>query len=224
MRLTLFVIFLAACGGGSGTSTLADAPDTIPPDQRYEPWTVGAVWSYKLSDPKGVIAPATNKLTTVMPMQDVGGLNAGKQAFVVHIEKLVGSKDVWETFSGDLDIRYKTKFYDANGTLTSTDEDKPYRLKLDETMAHVAPGATYTESFNETTTAPNQAPTSSAKSYTWKVISATEQVTVPAGTYTCLHVQRDDGTGPQDYWYARSVGKVKETGGSQIEELMSYTP
>lgn len=197
---------------------------TIAPEESYEPWTVGAVWSYKLTDPKNTSNTASGKKTTIMPMEDVGGVNAGKQAFLVHIEKLDGSKDVWETYWGDLDIRYKTKFYDASHNLTSTDEDQPYRLKLDETVAHTAPGARFTESFTETTTLPGQPPSPKQKTYTWTVISATEQVTVPAGTYTCLHVQRDDGTGPQDYWYAKGVGKIKETGGSQIEALESFTP
>ena len=57
------------------------------------------------------------------------------------------------------------------------------------------------------------------------MISNTESVTVLAGTYTALHVQRTSSTGTiQDYWYARGVGKLKETGsGAQDEELMSFT-
>jgi hypothetical protein len=52
-------------------------------------------------------------------------------------------------------------------------------------------------------------------------------VTVPAGTFTTVHVQRVSGSGStkqKDYWFAKGVGKVKETGGGQQnEELMSYS-
>ena len=50
-------------------------------------------------------------------------------------------------------------------------------------------------------------------------------LTVPAGTFTCLHLHKvgtDDSTAQKDYWFARGVGKIKESGG-QTEELASYS-
>lgn len=218
---------LVGCGGsdpGTGVDAApnpnVDAPSNVA--QRYLPWKVGSVWSYKLTDPKGVMPAALNKKTTIMAEMDVGGVHAGKTAFLVHVEQLNGSKDVFETISGDQDIRYKTIHYGLTGQMTSTDVDTPYRLKLDESNAHVVTGATFTQMFTETTT--GQGAGTAAKSENWQVISDSEQVTVIAGTYTCLHVRRT-GSAPQDYWYARGVGKIKETGsGAQDEELMSYTP
>jgi hypothetical protein len=227
MRIVLvFALLGTACGGGnSGGTTDSGFPDApVDPAHRYEPWVVGAKWAYKLTDPKNASNVALNRMTTIEPMQDAGN---GKQAYLVHIEKLTGTKDVWETIDGDLDVRYKTVFFDnpqTPTTPTETDTDSPYRLKLDESLAHVTTGAMYQESFNETATKPGGQPSTKQKTYTWTVVSDSESVTVPAGTYSCLHVQRNDGSGPQDYWYARGVGKIKETGGGQIEELMSYTP
>jgi hypothetical protein len=233
MRKTTLALFTslvaAACGGsnpGSGVDAAPDPNVDAPsnPAMRYLPWKVGSVWSYKLTDPKGQIPDALNRLTTIMAEQDVGGVHAGSMAFRVHVEQLTGSKDVFETIAGDQDVRYKTIHYaDLAGTqMVSTDVDTPYRLKLDESMAHVVTGATFTQSFTETTT--GQGAGSGTKTENWQVISDNEQVTVIAGTYTCLHVRRT-GSSPQDYWYARGVGKVKETGsGAQNEELMSYTP
>ena len=66
---------------------------------------------------------------------------------------------------------------------------------------------------------------SRAKAETWTVVSTAETVTVPAGTFTCLHLRRmatDDPQTQKDYWFARGVGKVKESGG-QLEELSKYT-
>jgi hypothetical protein len=230
MKIALVISLTIGCGGSSSTGADANGPDAIPdaptdPSMRYEPWTVGSTWSYKLTDPRAQIQPRLNAPTTVMAKQDVGGLNAGKMAFLVHIEKLQGSKDVWEAPVGDLDVRYKTTFYDQANALTETDYDQPYRLKLDEGLLHVAAGAHYSETFTETVTKVGMPPTTKSQSDDWTVISANEQVTVIAGTFTCLHVQRNNPAkpGPQDYWYARGVGKIKETGGGQDEELMSYT-
>ncbi|MCX5745305.1 MAG: hypothetical protein NT062_22745 [Proteobacteria bacterium] len=226
---------LVACGSSNPGSNTIDANGgngDAPPDpnvdaptdpaQRYEPWKVGSVWKYKLTDPSGVLPPAMNKATTIMAEMDVGGVHAGKLAYLVHVEQLTGSKDVYETFLGDLDVRYKTIHFDQASAMVSTDVDTPYRLKLDESMAHVVTGATFSQTFTETTTGAGAG--SKSKTENWQVISDSEQLTVIAGTFTTLHVRRT-GSKPQDYWYARGVGKVKETGsGAQDEELMSFTP
>lgn len=219
----------AGCGGDSGGTSDPDAaggPDgsTLPPGQRYEPWVAGAEWSYKLTDPTNVLPPALGKKTTVMAPRDVGGIHAGKSASFVHVEQMVGTKDVYETYVGDLAVRYKTEFYDDVGTLTATDVDQPYRLRIDESPAHTVTGAQWSETFTETTTKPGMAPSTSTKTDQWRVVDAAEQVTVMAGTYTALHLRRTNTGGVQDYWFVRGVGKVKETGGGQEEELMSYTP
>jgi hypothetical protein len=217
IRISILLALVAACGSSSGDGTDGNGSGA---GDRYEPWTTGAVWSYKLSDPNNSANVAMNKLTTIMAPRDVGGVHAGKTAFLVHIEQLVGSKDVYETAVGDLDIRYESIFYDANGTMTSTDVDQPYRLKLDESAAHTMTGAQWSETFTETT-----AGSSKTKTEQWRVVSASESIAVIAGSYSALHVQRTSSGGTvQDYWYVRGVGKVKETGGGQTEELMSFTP
>jgi hypothetical protein len=223
MRTILLCFVLAACGG---SSTADDTPpgDGTPgdPAQRYEPWAEGNVWTYTLTDPKGVIPTATGKKTTVGAPADVGGPHAGQTAFLVHVEQLTGSKDVYETIDGDLDIRYESTFYDAGGTVTSSDVDQPFRLKLDESAAHTTTGATFSTTFTETTD--GGAP--STKTENWRVVSDSEAITVTAGTFSALHIQRTSSSGKiQDYWYVRGVGKVRETGsGAQEEELESFTP
>jgi hypothetical protein len=51
-------------------------------------------------------------------------------------------------------------------------------------------------------------------------------VAVPAGTFCALRVRRVTSTtlGGSDktYWFARGVGKVKEEGGNQREELTDH--
>jgi hypothetical protein len=232
MRLvSLISLAVMACGGShAGTSTDAatqfpDAPTN--PTMRYEPWKVGSTWSYKFTDPTGAKPPATGRITSIGAMEDVGGLHAGQMAFKVNIQTLGGSKIVWEVPSGDLDIRYKTAYYDANGVMTETDVEQPYRLKLDEGIAHTMTNATFSETFTENVAKVGMAPSSKNETLQWKVISDNESLTVIAGPYTkVLHVQRYNAAKPEtvDYWYARGVGKLKESGGNNDEELESYTP
>lgn len=213
--ILLMTLVLGACG--SSDSSI----DALPPGVlgHYLPWTVGSSWSYKLTDPKSPGTPKLDQPTMILRMEDVGGVHAGTQALVVHHTQYTGSKDVWEANVGDVDVRYKTVFYDAANAVTSTDVDAPYRLKLDESAAHTMTGAQWTTMFTETSNGGAPA----MKTEMWNVVSASETITVIAGTFDCLHVHRTSSSGTlQDYWYARAVGKVKETGGAQDEELMSY--
>lgn len=217
--LILLSLLATAAACGSSSDATPDASSSVA--DRYLPWTVGSVWSYKLTDPKNPSTPKLDQPTTILRMEDVGGVHAGKLALVVHHEQYNGSKDVWENIEGDLDVRYQTTFYDSQGQTTGTDVDTPYRLKLDESAAHTMTGAQWSTSFTETSN--GGAP--STKNENWYVVSDSESITVLAGTFTCLHVRRTSSGGTvQDYWYARGVGKVKETGsGAQDEELMAYT-
>jgi hypothetical protein len=56
----------------------------------------------------------------------------------------------------------------------------------------------------------------------WKVVAIGEMVTVPAGTFSAVVIEKVGGTSTKRYWFARGVGKVREQSGSQIEELTGY--
>jgi len=223
-RLVLICVFVGIAGCGS-SSPGGDVDGSVLPTERFEPWTPGSVWSYKLTDPKGVLATQTNQLTTLTDPVDVGGVHAGKMALIAHTDQMVGTKDVYETIDGDLDVRYKTEFYDDQGNLTSTEFEQPYRLKLDESAEHTTTGAQWSVTFTQTTTTPGGGqPSTKTKTDQWLVVNGAEAVTVIAGTFMALHVRRSSSSGSiQDYWYAPGVGKVKETGGGQEEELESFT-
>jgi hypothetical protein len=222
IRLISVLFFAAACGGDD----LENPPEENPPgsDERYLPMEVGRTWTYRMTNPE--TGETGERVTTVEAKEDVGPTHPGKQAFRVRIEKLVGASVYWQGIEGDATVRYRAIDYDAAGALVREQSQMPYRLKLDESAAHVVAGAEYTDSFEQTTM--NEAGTkTSAEADVWKIIATDESVTVPAGTFQALHVRRignDEGTKQKDYWYVRGVGKVKETGSDkQTEELIGYT-
>lgn len=241
MRKSVVICVMAIGCGGSSSSGGPDAPGTMAdsapatydapaaPSGRYEPWHIGAVWTYHLTDPTGAM-PAKTAQTKMLAWENMptwAGPHAGKPAYKIHEDQLVGSIDAWESFEGDNDVRYAQIDYDASNAILDHQYEVSWRLKVDESAAHTAANATWSESFTEYTQA-TAGNTTNPKTETWQVINPAESVTVLAGTYTTLHIRRINGAGTtakmKDYWFAKDVGKVKETGGSQDEELMSYTP
>jgi hypothetical protein len=225
MRSIGFLLVLCGACGSSSDPTNNDFTN-VDPTTRFNPWEINAVWSYQISQPNK--APATGRKRTITAVEDVGAPHPGTMAYKVHVELYAESKDLWERPEGDLDVAYKTAFYNTGGTLYETDTEQPYRVKLDESAAHTVTGATWTETFTETAVVVGQGPSSKTGHMTWKVINDAEPITVIAGTYTALHVQRTnvDKQPPEvvDYWYAKGVGRLKESGGNAVDELESFTP
>jgi hypothetical protein len=228
--IVLSLAVTAACGssGGGGDDVdggYADVPGSNAA-MRFNPWEIGAKWSYKIGQPGTSKPDVLNRMTSVEAYEDVGAPNAGTMAFRVHQELYSETKDVWEVARGDLDVKYKTIFYNTSATAYETDTQTPYRLKLDESAAHTATGAQWSETFSETDVATGSAPATKSETLTWSVVSDAEAITVMAGTYTALHVRRVNPAKSEtiDYWYARGVGRLKESGGGTLEELMSFTP
>ena len=105
---------------------------------------------------------------------------------------------------------------------------RPSKLRLD--LTHLTTGQTYTESYTESVTevkSTGNTTSSTSKPFAWKVINGAESVTVPAGTFTAVHVQKANGNSgaiDKDYWFVKGVGKVKETAAStgRVEVLTGY--
>src|SRR6185436_18853970 len=104
----------------------------------------------------------------------------------------------WQTESASAIVRYRDDIYEAGGTtkLLSFSVYAPAKGRVDLNPAHLVTGATYTESFTETVTdmtGGKSSTSSSSKAYDWKVIDASESITVPAGTFKALHLQKLNG-------------------------------
>lgn len=227
MRSMALLALVAGCGTSDPVNDLPDGGSGGPVESRFLPWKVGSVWSYKLTDPTNVVPPRMNALTTIEAQEDIGGSHAGKMAFRIRIEQLDGHAVTYQGYEGDLAVRYAQTTYDLAGAMIDRQSIAPYRLKLDESAAHMIANAAYSETFSITTSDATGTRTNT-KYENWQVIAMAEEVTVIAGTFSTIHVRRINPAGAsdktKDYWFARGSGKVKETGGGQDEELVSFTP
>jgi hypothetical protein len=227
MKVSMFVLVVAlvACGGESpGDDQSCGGGAQVPMAERYHPLAVGKSWTYKVTK---VGLPDEMKTQTVEAEEDVGGAKAGVTAFRLRTVKPDGQTVSWQEDDGACTVRHREQeLAPAPSTTVLTDQVfVPYKVRLDETAAHLAVGASWTVTYTELSTDPTTGMTTSvAKSETWTVEAVNEMVTVPAGTFSCLRVRRigqDIGQSDKTFWFAKGVGKVKETG-DQTEELTAY--
>jgi hypothetical protein len=223
-----------ACGGtdpsdgaggaaGTGGAGQGGAPSTGP----LLPWATGNTWTYRVTRLVNGVEAVVSKVTTVGAPEAVAGTgpHASEMALKVVTEKLDGldRTESWQALVGDKVLRYRERAY-ATGTVDQLDLEEhwdPHKIHIDGTAEHTGEGASWLETYMETKLVPGSTPLPPVEvSDLWSVVSASEAVEVPAGTFDAIHF-RKVGSSTKDYWYARGVGKVKETG-TQNEELESY--
>ncbi len=233
MRLVLLGItlalpasgFVTACGNPAPPKATVQTADarTSSANDRYLPLGVGAKWTYHSVDTASGAGGDTESV--VEAYEDVGATKAGVLAFRVKSTTLKGSTVNWQQDLGTSVVRHREQFFDLAGLQQSEYVFTPYRLRLDEGPDHVVQGATWTESHTANIDK-LIAGTKQTGSFTvsWTVEAVDEMVVVPAGTFRCLRVHRvESGFAASNVtqWFARRVGKVKESGPVN-EELTSY--
>ena len=213
---------VAACGSedpanGDAAPNVDSGPRSdADTSSRYLPMEVGRVWTYQVTPIGG--APEI-KTSTVEALEDIGGEKAGTTGFRVRTEKPDGVTVSWQEDTGTAIVRHREQEQTTTGSITVEEYYVPFRTRLDESPAHLENAAAWSESFTNRTVGVGD----TARQDQWTVEAVDEQVTVPAGTFSCIKVHRvgaDAGQADKRYWFARGVGKVKEEGG-QLEELMA---
>jgi hypothetical protein len=232
MKAVVFVGMAAVglVGGGCGGQAGATSPSR--PDgmssilstgsgsgQEYDPLSVGASWTYQVTTGTGVVGQYH---TTVEAMDQ--SPSAGKPSFRIRYELPEGVKLQWDVPNGSSVIRYEEQTLDASGNLTASRVYSPSALVVDESAQHLVAGATWTEMYGQVKT-PSKKGKMTQETVNWTVQAVGESVTVPAGTFSCLKLQRihssSNNPTPEVTWYAPGVGKVKETGaGSSNDEML----
>lgn len=194
---------------------------TTPAAQRYLPLAVGRSWTYDTSRPG---EPVVVKTSTVEVLEDVGDRKAGITAYRIRTGKSGGQGDVvsWQEDLCASIVRHREQNFDPGDTLLTEQFFVPGKVRVDETAAHTAMGATWTTAYTEVEVDPILGTKTVSKEETWTVEAAAESVTVPAGTFVALKVRKvTSGNADKLYWFAPGVGKVREEG-EQLEELTAF--
>jgi hypothetical protein len=213
----------ASCGNLNPSADTPDAggADVLAGVGPLLPWKAGNTWTFRVTEG----GQTSTKVTTVGPEEPVGGSgpNAGLLANRVTTRKgLNDTTSSWQSQVGALIVRYREQaFHAATGALELEEHWSPHKLHLDGSAEHTAAGATWLELYEETKMSPASSPVTTTARDRWTVVSQDEPVSVPAGTFRAVVLQKAGSSTAKTYWYVRGIGKVKETGG-QTEELVSY--
>jgi hypothetical protein len=231
IRWAVLAIALGACGpvappfphpdGGPPADAGAD------PDTSGIPLVLHAVFRYWVVDP----TTATSDLEshTTEAIEDVG---SGRMAYRIRKTRLKGgtSMEYMQKF-GALTVYYRDSNLAGDGSLIRQDDYTPYRVRFDGSAQHTATGAQWSETYAQVEMSPTGGTVQSNQTAMWDVLGGDETVTITGtGTITpehttyahCVKVQRTVGNSTKTYWFARGIGKVKESGG-QEEQLVSYS-
>jgi hypothetical protein len=219
------VLAAAVAGVGCGDTDPGGLipPDCEPAEGAMLPWKTGNTWTYAVND-AGLVS---TKETVVGEMEPVMGTGPNKDVMAFKVVTHKGGMDQtvsWQAPSGDNVIRYREQAFSAStGALELEEHWDPHKLHIDGSAARRVTGVSWLEIYQEMKMPVGAPPQMHEARDRWSVLSACASVTVPAGTFTAIHLQKVSANGgsAKTYWYVPGVGKVKESGG-QLEELVSY--
>jgi hypothetical protein len=223
---------LLACGGGDssggpdgGGGGGADGGGGVGGSDSFFPIAMGGSWTYRVTDTAtGVTA---NKTQTVDAFEDVGGAKAGTMAYRLTTSKPSGKETVsWQGIEGDRLVRYREQTFDNQGAMATDETYEPSKLRMDGAADHITVGASYHDVYVESLhTVATNLDTTVNKDDLWVVEQVDASVTVPAGTFNAIVVHKTNAVTGSDkrYWFVSGVGKVREEGAGQIEQLADFT-
>jgi len=218
MRLSIlcaFSLLTTACGGNS-TGVEPDPSACGFSESNYLPFAVGYQWTYQVTDlVTGARSTKTQSIDSTV-----------SDAMFGEVSIQITNKDTGRTESkiakvGDALLRFQQQDFDMLGTLERTTTYDPHKIRLDETPARLAMGATYSENYTATVVdSVGSVPTSRVDE--WEVLGVDVPCDSPFGQFSCLHLRRlrtAGGVADKGFFFAPGVGKVREVGLNQVEEL-----
>jgi hypothetical protein len=218
--LSLLLPLLVACGSEDPSKDQASAATSMEP---LLPWASGNSWTYQVTE-AGV---TTTKVTTIGDQEPVGGSGPNSEVLALKVvtTKQTGVDETvsWQALDGDRVVRYREQSFSASTDELELEEHwDPYKLHVDWSPEHTVPDATWLLEYEETKLPVGATVVTESRHDRWVVMAVGEEVVVPAGTFTdTVVLQKLGASTTKTYWYARGVGKLKETGG-QTEELVDY--
>lgn len=224
MLLCGLVASMAGCGGAPLPGNPNPRPDQeLPPGEEdpgqastsLYPLSVGSSWTYRITDDVEVFEKALEVMERG-PAPDGSGVTAVR----VHSTQPHLTEDSWMVERDGLIYRVWEEDF-REGALLRTTTWSPAIMK----SVSISREAGWAESFTseEIIEFPSGDVQEDEKTYVWRVVGV-ESVTVPAGTFEAVKVERVRPDKPdklRTYWLVEGVGKVKETG-ERLEELLHY--
>jgi hypothetical protein len=226
MRKLVFALFVAAACGGDDDPGGADGDiDEVArcsgaTSDRYFPFTVGNSWEFRVTDPMS--GEVYTKLQSLD--EEVTPEGETEPVIVQTTTKANGRTESWNRVMGDAIVRIRQQDFDGAGALELTTEYAPHNLRIDESAQRMSAGNSWDETYDESHFDPAGVMIDTITTTDrWTVESLDEPCQAPIGPTTCVHLRRvrtAGGIADKEFWYAKGVGKIRETGG-QTEELVS---
>lgn len=216
----------AGAGGAAGAGSDAGSQPKAGSKDSHFPLSDGATWKYHHENPTKTPwdEVASAKATTYKDkpaflfsdQEDAQGEQTtstlvvdGTGVYRVYKEVAVGGQVAVKTAYDPAFLRYDEAWL-SEGQMMTLDDDWTQTCVFTSSAAKCAPGAVKTG----TTT------------HEYKVVSLHSQITVAAGTFDCVLIERTNPTDVEtkQFWFAKGVGKVREldTGTNATEELTEY--
>ena len=188
---------------------------------RNLPYELGYSWTYNVTDlGTGIRTTKTQTLSSeLVTNADFPGEMFIEQTTV----KATGTTVSLLRLEGDVLLRFRQEDFDDLGASERVTIYDPGKLRLDESVGRVELGASYSESYTATVIE-TSGTTSMPVSETWEVIGEADSCDAPMGMFECLHLRRtrtEGGATVKDFYFAEGIGKVREEGTTQLEELAS---
>ena len=195
--------------GSPGCSSLAHGHEGAALATSYLPLEVGAVWRYAITRDDGRRGEGVVSVDGI----DYGGSTGGGAEYRIREELLDGTIWSWEGRAAKRVALEQKEIDDRAGNVLDEQSYDPPITVIDERAERLAVGATWPEAFINTSPNAKGHPKSKREEAKWEVESVTDQVSVPAGTFTCLRLRRAQKHHPPLIsWYARGIGLVKQQG------------
>jgi hypothetical protein len=209
----------AGAAGGGSSSLVAGSK------QSHYPLVVGATWSYHHTNP------------TKQPWDEVDTIEAatymGKQAFALTDEEDGQGQKTRSLLAVEGTGVYRVyKEVAVSGQVAVKVAYDPGFLRYDEAWtagASMTLDDVWTQTCVFSSTAAKCAPGAvqpGTTTHSFKVINVSTQVTVPAGSFDAVEIERVNpgNSETKRFWFAAGVGKVREfdTTSGAIEELTQY--
>jgi hypothetical protein len=207
-----FLLFVTACGDPG------DRPEERPPPRDLFPIAVGATWTYRVTS----FDQRLEKTQSVTGTMELGG--AGEVS-ILETTRPGALTRSYQKDTGDEVVRYlEESFTGINNTPAGREQYAPYKLRVAKWLYQE--GATLTEQYHETSSDAAGAVSDVDKVEDW-LVEGVETVVVEEGPSWpgAIRMHRTSRTTASDktYWFVEGIGKVKEQGSDQTEELLSYS-